>query len=466
MSLINDHYCKLSSYGLLCLFMSVNAYSQSEADILELAERESVEGFTASIFTDINYTDNVAKKDTNKQSDVVQSLGLDFGYAKQTRAMDAKAKYRLENKTYRDDSFSDEVWLSGYSSLVLSTSPERYSWLFKHQQSAKSIDLTQSDTPDNRDERSTFITGPDVNLLISPVDRLSISARSIDTRLDKSTDNNSDRITGDLRLTHSLNVAHRVSLVASYSDVDFAITANDYRQQSLGLDFSGNYRKMSYQLGGGNTTVSPRASEDLDDFYANAMLNFKQDDGRWGLSYNRVVTDSSVGLSLHDYGENSSAGGVLSGDSSGDLSDIGFDDDDANIKDSDVVKRTQLQLYYFRQIPGNRFGFSFKAGQDESDYEKLLEDTRSIYGLINVHYDMAQNLKGYLNVKYQRIDFIDEPGVGEDEFYSSSVGLRHESSDRLTFLYKLSYEAKDNEYDYRREYDEFSVSFNVNYRLR
>ena len=250
--------------------------------------------------------------------------------------------------------------------------------------------------------------------------------------------------------------------------MDFELAQNDYRNKTIGIELSGVYRSSFYQLSAGNSSLERRNGLETDDGYLRALLSLNQDNGQWLLSYSREITDSSIGLSLNTLGGANpfnNTQGDTGEDLDGDL-DLDGGAGDGDFRISDVIYRTRMQASYTRKVPNSRVGMSLRVLQNENDYEQLLADTRSLSGVMNLHYDMAENLRWFLNFEYRRTDFIDTPGIGEDEIEKTKLGAHYDVGEALRLSFDISYEARDNQYISSREYDAFGTAIHLNYRWR
>lgn len=415
----------------------------------------AVSDFSVTGQLSMRYTDNVRKTDQNKESDIEQTLGLTAAYSKTTKALDIKASYNLKNTGYQDNSFDDEVWLSGVSSMVISTTPERYSWFISHQQSGTQLNSAANDTPDNRGEQSTITTGPNVNLKLSPVDVLAFNARHTLTKHSEASANDSSRNNASINWQHQLNSNHSFGVNANMSDVEFdERPTSDYKQTNLGGSFNGSFRRGSYQLAAGRSKNERTIGSDVDSSYANGQINYKVENGEWGLIYNKEITDTSVGLSLSD---NYAGFDALMA-----LSDAG----DGASNQTDIVKRTRWQGYYQRKAANSRISLKFTLSQDDENFLTFPEDVRTLMAILDANYQASANLSASLSYKFQRKDYLQQSFINQDDINTYTLAVNHQFNERVSLNYQLAYERRDNIMTASREYDEFSASINVNYNFK
>ena len=67
---------------------------------------------TATLFSDVEYSDNFGLVSTNTKDDVVQSLGLDLGMLETRKNFQIDADFLLEGEHYYNNSYSDQTSLT------------------------------------------------------------------------------------------------------------------------------------------------------------------------------------------------------------------------------------------------------------------------------------------------------------------------------------------------------------------
>ena len=398
-----------------------------------------------AVYSETEYTDNAFDTSDDKEDEVEQIIGLDVALQRATRSMTLDVAYDINRREYLEDNFEGRTVLEGYGALLLGNLQDRFSWLIEHQQRFLQRDSTGTDNPDNRDERSIFITGPNVYLRLSPVDSLNGSLRYIETTFDDADESDSERIVADLRLLHQLNMLTSVYLFGSYADVDIDADSGDYERSIVALGVDREYRQGNISLAAGQTDLDRDVGDDVDGFFGRAIIRYTTSLHNFQFFYNHEITDSSIGLSLSgaDYEE--------------------FDDGDSNFDDTDIVTRTRYQVYYERIPKPGGLGVAVRLFSDEEDYEDQPRDQESVSARVYLRYPLSNNLESQLVLKYEETDFLDQPALGEDEDYSAAFTLSHELTRVLWLRYRIGYEERENDVDASRDYESMIAYLGITY---
>ncbi|MFA7554738.1 MAG: hypothetical protein WCY88_10845 [Spongiibacteraceae bacterium] len=423
----------------------VVAQTDEDSFAADLADSVSI-----GLFVEADYDDNIRKAEANEKADLKQIIGVNFGANYTTRSIDLATQYSLTHEEYQHDSYDGKTRLEGYLSALFSSNPERYSWVFKHQQSIGLISSQDVSTTDNIDQRSTFTTGPDVKLRITPVDMLTVSGRYIDTRFDESENNDTQRGQVQLNWGHSLSQFTHIGLNASHTEVDAEEDGKGYEQQRLGVSFSSQFRygQYSIEVGGSNLTRDDANIDDVNGVYGNFNYTTSWAGQSFGASVNRDITDSSVGLSLYIDPESD------------------FQNGDNNFNSFDVITRTRYQVFYRRTSPDGRLGGSITLAHDIEDYSTELQDQENSSVRMGLDYQLTQNINAFIDLSLEQADFTDQDFLGEDQDVDVAIGINHNIRPNWDFRYVVSYEQRDNSDVASREYQSLGGYIRISYQFR
>lgn len=412
--------------------------------------QDLTESVRIGLFAEVDYDDNIRKVESNEKSDLKQVVGVNFGADYASRTIDLATQYTLTHEEYQHDTYSGKTRLEGYLSALFSTNPNRYSWVFKHQQSIGLINSQNTATTDNLDQRSTFTTGPDVRLRLSPVDMLTASGRFIDTRFDQSDSNDTQRGQVQINWGHSLSEFTTVGLNASHTEVDAEEKNEGYEQQRVGISYSSQFRygQYSLQVGGSKLKRDDSNIEDVNGMYGNIDYTTSWAGQSFGASVNRDITDTSVGLSLYI----DPASEFLNGDN--------------NFDNFDVITRTRYQVFYNRSSADGNLSGSLMLSHDIEDYSTQPQDQEKSSVRAGLDYKLAQNLSTFINVRLQQTDFTEQTLLGTDQDIDVALGLNHNIRPNWDFRYALTYEQRENSDVDTREYQSFGGFFRVSYQFR
>lgn len=440
-NIITVPFCLMAMTGL-------DAYAQGVSEVASNLAQEKQLGI--AVFLALDHDDNITKQDTNKVSDIREVVGANVNYAYTSRVLDLGLDYELTHEEYEDSTFQSKSRLQGGGRAQVSTNPARYSWLFQHDQSIANSNSRNADTPDNLIQRSVFTTGPNLNLRISPVDSLSGSLRFIDVRFDEQGDNDTKHNKAQINWSHQLNTRNNIGIVTSYVEVKGDALNSDYKQEKVGLLYGSKQKYSTYALEAGVTSVKRDLSgaDDVDGEYFRVNFNSGWEGNEIGVSFDRDITDTSIGLS-----QNFEV-------------DSGFDSGDTNFDAFDIITRSRYQFYYNRRNADGRVGASLLLNHDEEKYETLINDKKTYKIAVSVDYAIAQNLVFTSSYLYEIHDYIDEPLLGEDDKTQVSIKLDHSISDTWSFGYSLHYFERANSETSLRDFKSIRALFRVNYQIR
>ena len=434
--------CRYCCY--LLLGVALPSFAQEEslwADVVKLNPR-------LSFFVGSEYTDNARKVNSGEESELTVDTGADIGYEYTARAIDLELDYHVLHSAYRDDTFDSRTRVEGKSELVLSSLPSRYTWMVSNHQDFGLIDSRRVDTPENDSQRSTWTTGPDVNLRMSPVDTFHLDGRYIDTSYDDA-DSDSQRATAGVSWIRRVNPTHSVSLDTNWADVKFDGDSeeSDYEQFNYGLGLKGASRLAVYSFDIGLSEIQREVGDDIDGEYLRLNLSRGWSGHTFVLALNHEITDSSIGLSLNDFDDGLSSG-------------------DKNFEGDDIVTRDRIQFDYSRRGGDERIRLSAGFSYDEEDYEEQLRDEEVYNASFGLGFAFSQNLKSEFRAGYSITNFLDEPLLGKDKDIDLSFLMTYQMSHSLNLRCRLGYEDRKNDDRELREYSAAEVSLGLSWRFQ
>lgn len=394
---------------------------------------------------ELHQSDNVLKGDNDKSSETEANTELGFAYTSISNRLVSTIGYQAVHREFKNNLLNDRTNITGSSLLQFDILPRRFIWVLEHNQDYNKVDSTLADTADNRDERSTVQTGPDLNFNITPVDMLTLRVRQINTDFDSLGEVDSERLFSNAMWVHRYSQLGSISLVASHSDVQFDAETNDYTQKRLGLGLDGQIKQGRYNIQVGGDSIDRNIGPDVNGSYIIGELNLEFGRNQLEFRVDRETTDSSIGLSLND----SFSGNFTSGDT--------------NFNRLDVVERTRLQVFYQRALAVSESNMTFGIYQDEEDFDSLPNDQKRNGIEFGMNYSLTSRLSTGLEVRFQKTEFIGDRGLGEDKDFSVETSLSYDIGPSLSLRTGLSFEDRSNNINSRREYDEFSAFFGIYY---
>ena len=142
----------------------------------------------------------------------------------------------------------------GYSAPIGATAG-----YFQNTETDTVVDVAAADTPDNRQQRSRYATGPELQLRFSPRDTLILSGRYSTLQVDAD-GTDSDRTNGNVTWQRLVSPKLTLALDATYESVEFEQDdlvgisndfSNDYDRQTASLNIVRRIRHGQINLNAG-----------------------------------------------------------------------------------------------------------------------------------------------------------------------------------------------------------------------
>ncbi|MEY4760426.1 MAG: hypothetical protein RLZZ200_282, partial [Pseudomonadota bacterium] len=197
----------------------------------------------------VGTSDNILRTATDKRSETIEQVGLQFSVQNQTRRFDADVRGDLAFLNYDKNSFSSELVGNAGAAFKLDLVEDRLSWSLDDVFGQTRRDPFAVVTPLNRENVNYFSTGPNARIHLGSADRLLASARygkvSYETSL-----YDTDRLSMQAGYQHDLSPVSQLGVNISHERVD---------PQDSGSLFQSYARQEAfarYTLGGSRTKAS------------------------------------------------------------------------------------------------------------------------------------------------------------------------------------------------------------------
>ncbi len=383
------------------------------------------------IFTE--YTNNSLRTPTDEVEELEYSIQAGVGLEGASNRYNGKLDYAFTSVYFDRNTFEDRTIVVGSSNLDLVVSPDRFLWQFEHFQDYQEISSRLADVPDNRDERSVIQTGPLFTFDLSPVDQIDLGGRYVETLFDQNSSGESERVVTNLRWLHRYSPIGSVTLIGSYYDVEFKNTDLKYDQVRLGLNFAGQLKNGTYVLEGGQIKIERDTGEETDGYYAVAELDLVYGSNAFNASYNRELTDTSLGLSLStDF-------------------DLDFPSGDSNFDIVDIVESQRLQFDFRRTGVFSNADLGVRAYGEKEDYENRLNDETRLGTIGYASYRFSERVKSELEITYEEVDSDLLAGVNQDK--EVELALVYSLNKTLNLRISTFYRQRDNDNEPLQEYE-------------
>lgn len=358
------------------------------------------------------------------RSDVQRQLRLDVGLAGSTAQFDTELAYAFTARDFKNDFQTDDEVVDGNARILWTPLPERFAWELTNNVTNNVRDDRLADTPDNREQRNIFVTGPNFIFRLSPIDRLSAEYRYVDVSVDNSNDDDevaatrqqgsdSERQIGRLRLTHNLSFVSDFLVSAEYEDVESTL---DVAYTRLLIGYAARLRHGSYAIYIGTNKVEPGIGDDFDTAAYNLVFTHDFGGHRLDLTLIKEATDTSIGFGGND------------------LRSETFNPRDSNFNSFDIIKRQRADITYQNSLICDACRIRLSGFYDDQDYQtdpdnqdaQTQAGDQKRYGVtLGLVYALRQNVDVQIGADFDVSEFLDDP-----------AGLKYESTD---YLFGINY---------------------------
>jgi len=167
------------------------------------------------------HSDNIRRTESDRISDTVLAPNLAFVLDSDSTRLLLQAAGDAEYRTYRDDSFANELYARVGLRADWRILPERLSWAVEDYLGRQPINALAIDVPDNQQRTNIFATGPTLALRPSPTTRVLTELRYLDSYAEETADFNSQRVSLAVRALWQQNATSSLAGNVEFADVDF-----------------------------------------------------------------------------------------------------------------------------------------------------------------------------------------------------------------------------------------------------
>lgn len=384
------------------------------------------------------FSDNIAKT-KDKKSDVEYTAKVNL--EKEDRVgkfdyiADAEFRYLFYQQEVFDNELEADIVLDGDYHLI----PNQFVWNVKNDLNEVTIDTASADTPDNRERKNIFSTGPRYTLPINQRNNLSFLAQY--QRTDFQTSGlDSDRYEVRSSFNHLRNQYITLSAFNDWSKVRFSGSDDLYRVENA-VSFNSNYEHYIGRGSIGNTSIKTRRPNEVTqttDLFT-WDLGIQRDinsNSELELSYSRELNDTSSDITVRN------------------------DNSSINYTEEGIVQVTEWSLRYQKRFSNSSSG-DLKLYHNESDYKSSESDEENVGAKLRYKYPITSLVVGTLDFDYEHSVFSELSQ--KDDTYTTEIGVVYNVARNVNLSAETGYEDRESNLQ-DKEYNEWWVSFTISYR--
>ncbi|MGK0340604.1 MAG: hypothetical protein ACJAYE_000151 [Candidatus Azotimanducaceae bacterium] len=337
-----------------------------------VSDKSNAHELTTTIGAKAEYSDNILREDRRYPSDdLLSTLFLGINYEYDFTAVVATADYTARKLNYRDDSFDNRTDFVGTANVDWSIIPKRLSWNFRHIRDRVLTDKRLEDTPANEQDRTTYDTGPQLQLNLGRNSSFLMKGNIISNSTEQASSFRSHQIRGETSYVRPIS-SYSASLNAVTSDVNYDNSAFNYTSKRFSTSLSGAGSVVSWALNIGQNSVKRESSAKTSGLFYSASVDLERNGLTIGINSNRELTDSQIGLSLND-----------------NIQDP-LDNGDGNLDSFDIVERIRHELTASQKF--QRISASYSFTRDIQDFQSLAQDENSQKTSVSISYRQSEKV--------------------------------------------------------------------------
>lgn len=377
----------------------------------------------------VEYTDNAELTPENPVDELITVGYVGASIAESEGSLIYSATSSLNKQTYSHDTFDDQRYFSLEASADWEMIRDRFNWSMTDTFSQRTINILNSNTPDNLQDSNVFVLGADIWLPVSERQSFSLAPVFSQYYFEELPTNNR-------QYSLSANWNYQMFRLASVG-LSFNTREIDYFEQliadttftTMAVVFSGQRASSEYTLNLGSTNVERDLGEETSGFSGSAdwLVNLSSR-STFNTSVVTELTDSSTVAA----GESLTAGDVQ--------------------VTADVIRNRTANMTYQRK--GVSLQTTIAAEYSKVDYSEspLDQVARSID--MQFDYPLTRLLSSSFYTSYSRIKRLERDRL--DERYTLGGSLEYRFSRKLSGSFDLKYRKKESTFD-AENFDEYSV---------
>lgn len=279
--------------------------------------------------------DNVYKTDILERKDTIARVMLNADLGQKDTITDWGINYNLFHEKYLDDSFQDQNYYNGQGFLNVTLIPSRLTWLNTIGSSVTSRGQGRDlDLPTNRDQRNSYSTSLDYDVISNSKDTLSAQITYSQFEFREANQNGSDRVLFNLDWDHAVSKVTNAGAGCNTENVEFDV-GQSYDAFECVVHAGRRISNGGLNLEVGQRTIEPDGDiESVDGLVYTVSLDWDSGPNRLKLQATQDLVDTSVGLFNHRFDSDQN------------------DTLDQNTDNIDITERRRTQIDYRYRLSG------------------------------------------------------------------------------------------------------------------
>ncbi|MEW9573365.1 outer membrane beta-barrel protein [Rhodanobacter sp. Si-c] len=256
--------------------------------------------FDYSLYGGVEHSNNIGLSDTGAVSQWLLIPGFGFDYAQQGATLQAHVTGGAEYRDYLGGSYANQKFGELAGLVNWSVLPQRLDFVAQDYASVQPISTLSSNGPDNQQQTNVLEVGPTLYFNLGSALHGQAELRYINSRASRTTEFDSSRGDGALRLIRDVSPTSQLSFNVETQQVDFddsdevnysrdgAFVRYVDKLAHMDLDVAAGWSHISFDSGGYGTASTPLVNASIK-WHASARNTF-------GVSYTRDYSDAAQDL--------------------------------------------------------------------------------------------------------------------------------------------------------------------------
>ena len=415
----------------------------------------------ANVYSDLEYTTNAGLTTTETEDDVIERIGLNVVLTEERKRFNADASFNLSQEFYLNNTFSDQTQLTtGFGLFNFDLVEDFLDWRTSFTRTQVLSDSTAGDTPDNREERDTFRTGPTINYRINQASTLRFGANYVQVENSDEDAADTKRIDANASYIYQYNSITSLSLNTNYDRVieikedGFTRSNSDEHSENVTLNVGINrqFNHGTFSANVGRNEVRSENNETVSGNFFNITLQRDQ------VYYHNIVAQYSESISDSSIGFESFESLIAANPN--------FSIDNPRLETTtqlDIIKQKSADLSISRSI--DSYQYTLSAYWKDQNYTIQQSDERSTGLILNLRQRIQEGLTAGITFQHVKQEQLDRPNEGDNITQTYTLDSAYRWTKDFSTNGFIAFQKRGNDKNAIREYEEFSVGVTLTFNI-
>jgi hypothetical protein len=405
---------------------------------------------TAILSSGVEYSNNASQRTTATLDEVTQTLGLDVLLQENRKHFNADASFNLEEVYYYNGVFANQTsFTTGFGLFNLDIIEDFLSWRTSFTRTEVLGSAVDSDTPDNREQRSITRTGPLVSFRLNQNSILSVLTNYILVENSDEVASDTKRINSNINYEYYYNSTTRFSLNGEYDEILDADGQEELKRTNFNVGILKQISHGELNFNVGVTQTRPEQSDSVSGNFFDVRLTRNQMLWHdWVFQYQEDISDSSIGFEAEEASSEDS-----SEENAGSAATTGLD----------IVQSRRLNVSMSRLL--GLYQYTISGFWSYGTYKVQADDEKSRGLTLSINQNVTQSLRAGFLYEFTLNDFFDRPDIGKEKTGTYRFNGQYTLGVDMSLSAYIQYEGRANSNNQVREYEEMATGITFSWEF-